>query len=146
MTIKRIAAISAAAIMTMSITAISASAANRSRKETIEVKGYDATVTLEAIVEEHNQVATTYYDYAGNGSKYPEVRVHMHVDDYYTGLLMKEDDDKKTGSYPKAKAEVHYCESPISLFSAHEVYPDGIDGWGHYMSLCGVDNTHEEEH
>lgn len=39
MTIKRIAAISAAAIMTMSITAISASAANRSRKETIEVKG-----------------------------------------------------------------------------------------------------------
>lgn len=146
MTIKRIAPIAVAAILAMSITAISASAAINRDSHSEYVKGHNAICTLEAIVEEHNQVASTYYSFAGNGSTYPEVRTHLHVDAYYTGALKGEDKVTKVGAYPTARAVVHYCESPISLFSAHEVYPDASEGWAYYLALCGINNEHEEEH
>ncbi len=143
---KKIAAVAAAAMMAMSMTAISASAAGNIKTDSKEIKGYNAYFTLEAIVEEHNQIAVTYYDCAGDGSKYPEVRTHLHVDDYYTGALLGEQKTTGNGAYPFAEAVVHCCEPKISLFSAHEVYPDGVKGWGYYYSLSGVDNEHEEEH
>lgn len=146
MTIKKIAAIAAATTLVMSITAISASAAVNRDSHSEYVKGHNAICTLEAIVGEHNQVASTYYNFAGNGSTYPEVRTHLHVDDYYTGKLMGENKVTKAGAYPTAKAVVHYCESPISLFSAHEVYPDKSEGWAYYLALCGINNEHEEGH
>lgn len=135
---KKIAAIAAAAMMAMSITAISASADQPTHKlYSADVNGSTAYAELNADVSEKVQFATTTYDILNDDHK-SEVRVNLHVDNYYTGKLIDDDKDDSKGYYPVAQAVCYVTDTPISLFSAHEVYPNGATGWGHYLDLHGI--------
>ncbi len=136
---KRIAAAAAAAMMAMSMTAISAFAVSGTfTDDSKEVCGHSFYYSLRADVQNFTQTARSRYLNSSNGNPLAEVRVALHVDDYYSGDLLDSDNREDSGIDPDAYANCFATDSKISLFSAHEIYPDGENGWGDYLSLYGV--------
>lgn len=136
---KKIAAVAAAAMITASMTAISAFAvSNPFVYNSHEVGGHSFYYSLEADVPNFTQTARSRYLNSSNGNPLAEVRVHLHVDDYYSGVLISSDNGEDSGIDPDAYANCFVTASRVSLFSSHEIYPDGLDGWGDYLSLSGV--------
>lgn len=143
---KKIAAIAAAAMMTMSITAISASAA---KYDVVKgaVGGKDVMGIVSAGEQEVEDIpikltyhAGTYY--AGEG----EMFVALDIDNYITGNVDWR--RERTGSTISQNDAGFLYETTVgtnedfghrvSLFSAHECYPKAGGSWGRYMGLAGV--------
>lgn len=136
---KKIAAFAAAAMMAMSMTAISAFAVSDTfTNDSKEVCGHSFYYSLGADVPNITQTARSRYLNGSNSKPLAKVLVDLDVDDYYTGDLLDSDNGEDSGIDPDAYANCFVTDSKISLFSAHEIYPDGLDGWGDYLSLYGV--------
>lgn len=141
---KKIAAVAAAAMMAMSITAISASAEYDVVKgtvnggEAIGIVSADETY-VEDIPMFYKYCAGTFY--SGKG----EIYVSLDIDNYLTGELEWRDDRSMieniegTNLYGTETGTNIDFGHRVTLFSAHEVYPTGGgEAWGRYMGLAGV--------
>lgn len=123
---KKIAAIAMAAIMTTTM-AISASA---DEYESGTFMGYPFVAKLAAFPSDHMQEAYTSYD-----SLTAEVYVGLAVADAITGITIDEvPRTGRDGTKTEARARLFVKESPISLFSSHEIIPhSGDDPWAKYF-------------
>lgn len=142
---KKIAAIAAAAMMAMSMTAISASAEFCTSRSDPNVPK-----TLNGYFVEGGVSAGTGYSYLGiplktySGVTYyaapGKAVVTLDIDNYRTGALVRPQLKKEDVSDDYALAIVGDSENygvSLSLFCANEVYAEG-QGWGAYTQVINV--------
>ncbi len=126
---KKIAAVAAAAMMAMSMTAISASAAEKITPDTFLGKEVIYSLYANSPHSYFLQEASTKYE------ERARVFVTLDVDDYITGKPYVATKREEGVDYISVCSNVH---GRLSLFSTHEVI-SGNKAWGEHQQIIDVD-------